>query len=203
MEHKVMLIHVALITICVASSKVTVKMTVTVSTTWFAGQIIVVQTFREVQIAVESHLHAMEQTNEHNLVAQIRTVAMWMKDTVQTIMIAMEIFYVDQIIVTPVVFRKGQIAVTSNQQVPLLPRSMPASLKASSMVCWNRARNASMSSPCFIRSMNELAIDLISASPSSGANCLDEPRSKTPSPGTRTKPFPTLKSMSRPLRSVP
>ena len=115
MEHKGMLIHAALPTICVASSKVTVKMTVTVSTTWFAGQIIVVQTFREVQIAVESHLHAMEQTNEHNLVAQIRTVAMWMKDTVQTIMIATEIFCVDQTIVTPV-FQKGQIAVTSNQQ---------------------------------------------------------------------------------------
>ena len=86
-----------------------------VSTNWFAGQTIAVQTFRRVQIAVESHLHAMEQTNEHNLVAQIRTVAMWMKDTVQTIMIAMEIFCVDQTIVTPV-FQKGQIAVTSNQQ---------------------------------------------------------------------------------------
>ena len=116
MEHKGMLIHVALLTICVASSKVTVKMTVSVSTNWFVAQTIVVQTFRKVQIAVESHLHAMEQTNEHNLVAQIRTVAMWMKDTVQIIMIAMEIFYVDQTIVTPVVFRKGQIAVTSNQQ---------------------------------------------------------------------------------------
>ena len=118
MEHKVMLIHVALITICVASSKVTVKMTVSVSTNWFAGQTIVVKTFRMVQIAVESHLHAMamEQRNKHNLAAPIRTVAMWMKDTVQTIMIAMEIFYVDQTIVTPVVFRKGQIAVTSNQQ---------------------------------------------------------------------------------------
>ena len=116
MEHKGMLIHVALLTICVASSKVTVKMTVSVSTNWFVGQTIVVQTFQKVQIAVESHFHAMEQTNEHNLVAQIRTVAMWMKDTVQTIMIAMEIFYVDQTIVTPVVFRKGQIAVTSNQQ---------------------------------------------------------------------------------------
>ena len=116
MEHKGILIHAALLTICVASSKVTVKTTVTVSTTWFAGKRIVVQTFRKVQIAVESHLQAMEQTNEHNLVAQIRTVAMWMKDTVQTIMIAMEIFYVDQTIVTPVVFRKGQIAVTSNQQ---------------------------------------------------------------------------------------
>ena len=116
MEHKVMLIHVALLTICVAWSKVTVKTTVSVSTNWFAGQTIAVQTFWRVQIAVESHLHAMEQTNEHNLVAQIRTIAMWMKDTVQTIMIAMEIFYVDQIIVTPVVFRKGQIAVTSNQQ---------------------------------------------------------------------------------------
>ena len=115
MEHKGMLIHVALLTLCVASSKVTVKMTVTVSTTWFAGQRIVVQTFQKVQIAVESHFHAMEQTNEHNLVAQIRTVAMWMKDTVQTIMIAMEIFCVDQTIVTPV-FQKGQIAATSNQQ---------------------------------------------------------------------------------------
>ena len=39
-----------------------------------------------------------------------------MKDTVQTIMIAMEIFCVDQTIVTPVVFPKGQIAVISNQQ---------------------------------------------------------------------------------------
>ena len=116
MEHKGILIHAALLTICVASSKVTVKTTVTVSTTWFAGQRIVVQTFRKVQIAVESHLHAMEQMNEHNLVAQIRTIAMWMKDTVQTIMIAMEIFCVDQTIVTPVVFPKGQIAVISNQQ---------------------------------------------------------------------------------------
>ena len=116
MEHKGMLIHVALLTICVASSKVTVKTTVTASTTWFAGQRIVVQTFRKVQIVVESHFHAMEQMNEHNLVAQIRIVAMWMKDTVQTIMIAMEIFYVDQTIVTPVVFWKGQIAATSNQQ---------------------------------------------------------------------------------------
>ena len=116
MEHKGMLIHVALLTLCVASSKVTVKMTVTVSTTWYAGQTIAMQTFPRVQIAVESRLHAMEQTHEHNLVAQIRTVAMWMKDTVQTIMIAMEIFFVDQTIVTPVVFRKGQIAVTSNQQ---------------------------------------------------------------------------------------
>ena len=115
MEHKGMLIHVALLTICVASSKVTVKMTVSVSTNWFAGQTIVVQTFRKVQIAVESHFHAMEQTNEHNLVAQIRIVAMWMKDTVQTIMIATEIFCVDQTIVTPV-FQKGQIVVTSNQQ---------------------------------------------------------------------------------------
>ena len=117
MEHKGMLIHVALLTICVASSKVTVKMTVTVSTTWFVGQTIVVQTFQKVQIVVESLLHAMEmeQTNKHNLVAQIRTVVMWMKDTVQTMMIAMEIFCVDQTIVTPV-FRKGQIAVTSNQQ---------------------------------------------------------------------------------------
>ena len=75
-----------------------------------------VKTFRKVQIAVESHLHAMEQMNEHNLVAQIRTIAMWMKDTVQTIMIAMEICCVDQTIVTPVVFPKGQIAVISNQQ---------------------------------------------------------------------------------------
>ena len=117
MEHKKMLIHVALLTICVASNKVTVKMTVTVSTTWFAGQRIVVQTFRMVQIAVESHLYAMEmeQTNKHNLAALIRTVAMWMKDTVQTIMIALEIFCVDQTIVIPV-FRKGQIVVTSNQQ---------------------------------------------------------------------------------------
>ena len=115
MEHKGMLIHVALLTICVASSKVTVKMTVSVSMNWFAGQTIVVQTFQKVQIAVESHFHAMEQTNEHNLVAQIRTVAMWMKDTVQTIMIATEIFFVDQTIVTPV-FQKGQIAATSNQQ---------------------------------------------------------------------------------------
>ena len=117
MEHKGMLIHVALLTIYVASSKVTVKMTVTVSTTWFAGQRIVVQTFRMVQIAVESHLYAMEmeQTNKHNLAALIRTVAMWMKDTVQTIMIALEIFCVDQTIVIPV-FRKGQIVVTSNQQ---------------------------------------------------------------------------------------
>ena len=39
-----------------------------------------------------------------------------MKDTVQTIMIATEIFFVDQTIVTPPVFQKGQIAVTSNQQ---------------------------------------------------------------------------------------
>ena len=118
MEHKAMLILVALMTICVASSKVTVKMTVTVSTTWFAGQRIVVQTFRMVQIAVESHLYAMEmeQMNKHNLAALIRTVAMSMKDTVQTIMIAMGIFCVDQTIVTPVVFRKRQIAVTSNQQ---------------------------------------------------------------------------------------
>ena len=116
MEQKGMLIHVALPTICVASSKVTVKMTVNVSMTWFAGQRIVMKTFRKVQIAVESHFHAVDQTNEHNLVAQIRIVAMWMKDTVQIIMIAMEIFYVDQTIVTPVVFRKGQIAVTSNQQ---------------------------------------------------------------------------------------
>ena len=115
MEHKGMLIHVALLTICVASSKVTVKMTVTVSTTWFAGQTIAMQTFPRVQIAVESHFHAVFQTNEHNLVAQIRIVAMWMKDTVQTIKIAMEIFCVDQTIVTPV-FQKGQIAVTSNQQ---------------------------------------------------------------------------------------
>ena len=75
-----------------------------------------VKTFRKVQIAVESHFHAVDQTNEHNLVAQIRTIAMWMKDTVQTIMIAMEIFCVDQTIVTPVVFPKGQIAVISNQQ---------------------------------------------------------------------------------------
>ena len=116
MEQEGMLIHVALPTICVASSKVTVKMTVNVSMTWFAGQRIVMKTFRKVQIAVESHFHAVDQTNEHNLVAQIRIVAMWMKDTVQIIMIAMEIFYVDQTIVTPVVFRKGQIAVTSNQQ---------------------------------------------------------------------------------------
>jgi hypothetical protein len=115
MEHNGMLIHVARLTICVASSKVTVKMTVTVSTTWFAGQRIVVQTFRKVQIAVESHFHAVHQMNEQHLVAQIRTVAMWMKDTVQTIMIATEIFCVDQIIVTPF-FRKGQIAVTSYQQ---------------------------------------------------------------------------------------
>ena len=116
MEHKGILIHVALLTIYVASSKVTVKTTVTVSTTWFVGQRIVVQTFQKVQIAAESHFHAVDQMKEQNLVAQIRTVAMWMKDTVQTIMIAMEIFYVDQTIVTPVVFRKGQIAVTSNQQ---------------------------------------------------------------------------------------
>ena len=115
MELKGMLIHVALPTICVASSKVTVKTTVNVSTTWFVGQRIVMQTFRKVQIAVESHFHAVDQTNEHNLVAQIRIVAMWMKDTVQTIKIAMEIFCVDQTIVTPV-FQKGQIAVTSNQQ---------------------------------------------------------------------------------------
>ena len=115
MEHKGMLIHVALPTICVASSKVTVKTTVNVSTTWFAGQRIVMQTFRKVQIAVESHFHAVNQMNEHNLVAQIRIVAMWMKDTVQTIMIATEIFCVDQTIVTPF-FRKGQIAVTRNQQ---------------------------------------------------------------------------------------
>ena len=114
-EHKGMLIHVALLTICVASSKVTVKTTVTVSTTWFVGQRIVVQTFRKVQIAVESHFHAVDQMKEQNLVAQIRTVALWMKDTVQTIMIATEIFFVDQTIVTPV-FQKGQIAVTSNQQ---------------------------------------------------------------------------------------
>ena len=114
MEQKGMLIHVALPTICVASSKVTVKMTVNVSTTWFAGQRIVMKTFRKVQIAVESHFHAVDQTNEHNLVAQKRTVAMWMKDTAQTIMIATEIFCVDQTIVTPV-FQKGQIAVTSNQ----------------------------------------------------------------------------------------
>jgi hypothetical protein len=39
-----------------------------------------------------------------------------MKVTVQTMMIAMEIFCVDQTIVIPVVFQKGQIAVTSNQQ---------------------------------------------------------------------------------------
>ena len=115
MEHKGILIHAALLTICVASSKVTVKTTVTVSTTWFAGQRIVVQTFRKVQIAVESHFHAVDQMKEQNLVAQIRTVALWMKDTVQTIMIATEIFCVDQTIVT-LVFRKGQIAVTSNQQ---------------------------------------------------------------------------------------
>ena len=115
MEHKGISTHVVLLTICVASSKVTVKTTVNVSTTWFAGQRIVMQTFRKVQIAVESHFHAVDQTNEHNLVAQIRIVAMWMKDTVQTIKIAMEIFCVDQTIVTPV-FRKGQIAVTSNQQ---------------------------------------------------------------------------------------
>jgi hypothetical protein len=115
MEYKGMLIHVALLTICVASSKVTVKTTVTVSTTWFAEQRIVVQTFRKVQIAVESHFHAMYQMKEQNLVAQIRTVALWMKDTVQTIMIATEIFYVDQTIVTPV-FQRGQIAATSNQQ---------------------------------------------------------------------------------------
>ena len=115
MEHKGILIHAALLTICVASSKVTVKTTVTVSTTWFVGQRIVVQTFRKVQIAVESHFHAVDQTKEQNLVAQIRTVALWMKDTVLIILIATEIFCVDQIIVTPV-FRKGQIAVTSNQQ---------------------------------------------------------------------------------------
>ena len=115
MEHKGILIHAALLTICVASSKVTAKMTVTVSTTWFVGQRIVVQTFRMVQIAVESHFHAVDQMKEQNLVAQIRTIALWMKDTVQTIMIATEIFCVDQTIVTPV-FRKGQIAVTSNQQ---------------------------------------------------------------------------------------
>ena len=116
MEHKVMLIHVALLTICVGSNKVTVKMTATVSTTWFAGQTIVVQTFQEVQIAVENHLHAMEQTQEQNLVAQVRTVAMWTKDTVQAMMIAMEIFFVDQTTVTLVVFQKEQIAATSNQQ---------------------------------------------------------------------------------------
>ena len=114
MEHKGMLIHVALLTICVASSKVTVKMTVSVSTNWFAGQTIVVQTFQKVQIAVESHFDVMNQMNEHNLAAQIRTVAMPMKGTAQMIMIAMGIFSVDQTIVTPV-FRKGQIAVTSNQ----------------------------------------------------------------------------------------
>ena len=79
------------------------------------GQRIVVQTFRKVQIAVESHFHAVDQTKEQNLVAQIKTVALWMKDTVQTIMIATEIFFVDQTIVTPV-FQKGQIAATSNQQ---------------------------------------------------------------------------------------
>ena len=118
MEHKGILIHAALLTICVASSKVTVKTTVTVSTTWFVGQRIVVQTFRKVQIAVKSHLYAMamEQMSKHNLVAQRRTVVMWMKDTVQTMVIAMEIFCVDQTIVIPVVFQKGQIAVTSNQQ---------------------------------------------------------------------------------------
>ena len=116
MELKGMLIHVALQTICVASSKVTVKTTVNVSTTWFAGQRIVIQIFRKAQIAVESHLHAMEQTHEQNLVAQIKTVAMWMKDTVQMIMSATEIFCVDQTIVTPVVLTKGQIAVISNQQ---------------------------------------------------------------------------------------
>ena len=116
MEHKGILIHAALLTICVASSKVTVKTTVTVSTTWFAGQRIVVQTFRKVQIAVESHFHAVDQMKEQNLVAQIRIVALLMKDTVQTIMIATEIFFVDQTIVTPPVFQKGQIAVTSNQQ---------------------------------------------------------------------------------------
>ena len=76
METKGMLIHVALPTICVASSKVTVKTTVNVSTTWFVGQRIVMQTFRKVQIAVESHFHAVDQMNEHKLVAQIRTVAM-------------------------------------------------------------------------------------------------------------------------------
>ena len=116
MELKGMLIHVALPTICVASSKVTVKTTVNVSTTWFAGQRIVIQIFRKAQIAVESHLHAMEQTHEQNLVAQIKTIAMWMKDTVQMIMSATEIFCVDQTIVTPVVLTKGQIAVISNQQ---------------------------------------------------------------------------------------
>ena len=76
MENKEISTHVALLTICVASSKVTVKTTLNVSTTWFAGQRIVVQTFQKVQIAVESHFHAVDQTNEHNLVAQIRTVAM-------------------------------------------------------------------------------------------------------------------------------
>ena len=115
MEQKGILIHVALPTICVASSKVTVKMTVNVSTTWFAEQRIVIKTFRKVQIAVANHFHAVSQTNEQNLVAQIRIVATWMKDTVQTIKIAMEIFCVDQTIVTPV-FQRGQIAVTSNQQ---------------------------------------------------------------------------------------
>ena len=115
MEHKGILIHAVLLTICVASSKVTVKTTVNVYMTWFAGQRIVIQIFRKAQIAVESHLHVMEQTHEQNLVAQIKTVAMWMKDTVQMIMSATEIFCVDQTIVTPV-FRKGQIAVTSNQQ---------------------------------------------------------------------------------------
>ena len=116
MEHKGMLIHVALLTLCVASSKVTVKMTVTVSTTWFVGQTIAMQTFPRVQIAVESRLHAMEQTHEHNLVAQIRTVVMWMKVTVQMIMTATEIFRVDHTIVIPVIFLQRQIAVTSNRQ---------------------------------------------------------------------------------------
>ena len=40
-----------------------------------------------------------------------------MKDTVQTMMIAMEIFYADQTIVTLVVFQKEQIAATSNLQL--------------------------------------------------------------------------------------
>ena len=113
-----MLIHVALLTICVASNKVTVKMTVSVFTNWFAGQTIAVHPFQRVQIAVESHMYAMamEQLNKHNLAAPIGTVAMWMKDTVQTMMIAMEIFCVDQTIAIPVVFQMGQIAVTSNQQ---------------------------------------------------------------------------------------
>ena len=115
MEKMGILTHVVLLTTCVVLSKVTVEMTATASMTWFAGQRIVVQTFQKVQIAVESHFNVMNQMNEHNLAAQIRTVAMPMKGTAQMIMIAMGIFSVDQTIVTPV-FPKEQIAVTCNQQ---------------------------------------------------------------------------------------